>query len=239
MPDRRYECDSMRVEEDPIVIVSPAAEAESGGGCSGRRRHPARPDDESCGGAEPAEGGCEDEASHRRAVCLFSDERIVSVLSDLVAMLERARYDERPRGRKVLMTKWGRSLFQTCLSEEMRKDFDVDRWFDMVAGPPPGADGAGGFIDPSLWNAEIATDWVSPLLYLEVKSPGFITMLHGIKTIEVRSQLKFNDYKSLHSTGETYGLCSSAAHVSPKDEKEKKRGGGERPVRNDPRLEWA
>ena len=151
-------------------------------------------------------------------MCLFSDERIVAVLSDLAAMLERARYDERPRGRKVLMTKWGRSLFQTCLSAEMRKDFDVDRWFDMVAGPPPGSDGnGGGFIDPSLWNAEITTDWVSPLLYLEMKSPGFITMLHGIKTIEVRSQLKFNDYKSLHSMGDVYGLSGGAPAATAVD----------------------
>ena len=171
--------------------------------------------------------------ANKRAVCLFSDERTVAILSDLVAMLERARYDDRPKGRKVLMTKWGRSLFQNCLNDEMRRDFDVDDWFELVAGPSPSSD---GFIDPSLWNAEIVTDWVGPLLYLETKSPGFITMLHGIKTVEVRSQLKFNNYRTLHSTGDDYGLAPAPAAPPPPTQTTTGRGRGQ--VRNDAALEW-
>lgn len=156
------------------------------------------------------------------AARIFSNRQIVSVLSDLIAILEHIKYEDRGSGKRVFNTKWARNLFQMSLSAEMKKDFDVEEWYSFIASKNPAkrVNEFTGTIDSALYNADIQTDWVVPLIHLENMSSGFITMFHGVLSLEKQSHMKMNQYVKLDCHADTYGLETKT------DETGKDFGGG-------------
>lgn len=146
------------------------------------------------------------------AARIFSNRQIVSVLSDLIAILEHIKYEERPKGKRVFQTEWARNLFKMSLTVDMQREFDVEGWYDFIAAKNPvrQVNEFTGVIDSSLYNADIKTDWVLPLIHLESMSPGFISMFHGILSLEKQSHLKMNQYSKLECQSETYGMGKDA-----------------------------
>lgn len=158
--------------------------------------------------------GKEEEATRQRpplptfAAKIFSNRQIVAVLSDLIAILEHIKYEERPKGKRVFQTDWARNLFKMSLTADMQREFDVESWYDFIAAKNPvkQVNEFTGVIDSSLYNADIKTDWVLPLIHLESMSYGFISMFHGILSLEKQSHLKMNQYSKLECQSETYGM---------------------------------
>ena len=145
---------------------------------------------------------------------VFANRQLVSVLSDLIAILERIKYEERPTGKRVFTTAWGRNLFVMSLNADMKQHFDVEKWYTLIASQQPvhKVNEFTGIIDPALYNADIKTDWVLPLIHLETMAPGFVVMLHGVLSLEKQAQMKMNQYMKLDCQAETYGLDEHGTH---------------------------
>jgi hypothetical protein len=139
---------------------------------------------------------------------IFSNTNIVDILSDLVATLEHIKYEHRPTGKKIFETDWSKQLFFASLDEDMKKNFDIEQWYAIIVSksPAPLTDDFGGIMDPSLYNAQIKTDWVTPLMHLESISSGFIPTLHGILSLEKQAQMKMNQFMKLGCNAQLYGL---------------------------------
>ena len=150
----------------------------------------------------------EDEKTHAIAARIFSNSAIVDILSDLVAILESIKYEARPPGCRVFGAEWTRRLFKNCLPDKMKQEFDVENWYTHIASmsPVPSNKEFIGIIDPSLYNGEITTDWVTPLLFLEYKCAGFITMFHGIIGLETKARLKMIRHSKLTCNAGSYGI---------------------------------
>ncbi|MDD5753293.1 MAG: hypothetical protein PHN45_00880 [Methylococcales bacterium] len=149
------------------------------------------------------------------AARILSSRQIVAILSDLVAMLERIKYEDRPSGKHVFSTTWTRELFDSCLTPKMLKEFNIELWYDTIASQIPikRVNEFTGIMDPALYNGEIKTNWVVPLFHLERISPGFITMLHGILSLETQAHEKMNQHVKLTCQSETYGMEESNANM--------------------------
>lgn len=183
---------------------------ETGGTPRDGVKNEKRDDDDDGGGYGEDRNDDANKRSEFNAVVrrIFSDKNVVDILSDLVAVLEHIKYENRPTGKKVFETDWCRRLFTNGLNEDMKRNFDIEKWYSFITskGPSPLMDDSGGVMDPSLYNAQIKTDWVLPLLHLECMSPGFVTTLHGILSLEKKSQMKMNQYTNLTCNSSLYGL---------------------------------
>ena len=122
-------------------------------------------------------------------VSLLLDAKVIDLLSTLVAKLEHIRYDETRRG--VFRTPWGASLFSSSvrrLKEGEMTDFDIDEWY---AGVVDGAAGKNDFeISPARHIQDVDTNWLGPLLEVEIKVPGFVNLLHNLLELEDQSHSK-------------------------------------------------
>jgi len=142
------------------------------------------------------------------AARMFGNQAIIDILSDLVAILETIKYEGRPTGARVFNTDWTRKLFQNCLPPHMQKKFNIEDWYTAISAssPVPTNKEFIGIIDPSLYNGTINTDWVTPLFHLEHKCTGFITMFHGILSLETKSRLKMLRHSKLSCQASSYGI---------------------------------
>ena len=146
------------------------------------------------------------------AAQIFSDQQIVSVLSDLVAILEHIKYEGKPAGARVFQTAWARKLFYQSLPPEMH-DFDIEKWYTRACAGDvaPKVNEFTGTIDSSYYNAEIKTDWVIPLIFMEQIYSGFIKTLHGLLSLEKQSHAKMNQYQKMDCMTDLFGIGASSS----------------------------
>lgn len=146
--------------------------------------------------------------AHNAVSMILRDKRAMEILSDLVATLERIKYEDRPSGARVFKTQWGRNLFNLSLSASMRQKFNIEEWFQIISNQSSGTShqGVNGTMDPSLYCAHINTDWVIPLMHIEQMEPGFVSSLHGAIMLEIDSHKKMYDQSKLGNSSTTFGI---------------------------------
>jgi hypothetical protein len=137
---------------------------------------------------------------------LLLDPKVVQVASTLVAKLEHIRYDETRRG--VFRTLWGRQLFSSASRRLMRgsSDFDVDEWFDSVITRNAPDRGDKFEFSPSKILQDVDTNWLAPLLELEMRTPKFIMLLHNCLEIEDLSHEKLAEKSKKEDQYDLLGL---------------------------------
>lgn len=123
------------------------------------------------------------------------DKDIIDIASTLIAKMEMAAYDEMRTS--VFATRWARDLFAACACKMMGEPFNIDMWY---ISNYPGTLMDRRDIDPSLYRQPINSDWLSPLLQLEMQSNArkrvkgsFLRVLHNLMELEDLSQRKLAD----------------------------------------------
>jgi hypothetical protein len=137
-------------------------------------------------------------------VAIVMDSKVIELSSTLVAKLEHVGFDETRRG--VFKTTWGRGLFDTCL-KRLKENcfFDIDDWYSKVVTQRPSVDTS---IDPSLYVQTVDTNWLAPLFEVEMKTPGFILLLHNILDLEDKIHAKLAEQSKEETQYDFLGLGS-------------------------------
>jgi hypothetical protein len=117
---------------------------------------------------------------------LLMNKDVIDVSSTLIAKLERIRYDETRRG--VFRTRWADDIFKSAVSRmgvASLKNFDIDLWFASVVSDHPSDKKRYQYqFGPSIASQSIETNWLLPLLKLEIEAPGFIQLFHNAVMLE-------------------------------------------------------
>lgn len=139
---------------------------------------------------------------------ILRNKHATEILSDLVATLERIKYEDRPSGARVFKTQWARNLFNLSLSPAMKQKFNIEEWFQIIINQSSGTshNGVNGTIDPSLYCAHINTDWVIPLMHIEHMEPGFVSSLHGALMLEINAHKKMYDQSKIGNSSTNFGI---------------------------------
>ena len=125
-------------------------------------------------------------------VCIVMNREIMKVTGELVSKLEYVRYDETRAG--VFRTTWCNDLF---LSSLMRLDpinfgpkYDINNWYHSVISKSSKANRTYYDIKPSAYAQSIETNWLLPLFEMEIKSPGFMIIMHNVLELEDSVHIK-------------------------------------------------
>lgn len=116
-------------------------------------------------------------------VGLMLNSEVIKLTSTIMAKLELIKYDETRRG--VFRTTWIKNLFSTCvkrLSPESMGNFNIDDWYYSIV--TNGESRSDTRFRPSLIVQDVDTNWLLPLLELEMKAPGFVMLLHNTMELE-------------------------------------------------------
>lgn len=120
------------------------------------------------------------------------DAKAIELASTLVAKLEHVSYDETRRG--VFKTLWGQALFSTCIKRMMDQDappFNIDEWYAQVLSSKKGGCAKTKYdIAPAVFSQTVDTNWLSSLFELEIKTPGFMLLLHNVLELEDKTHSK-------------------------------------------------
>jgi hypothetical protein len=159
---------------------------------------------------------------------LLLDEKAIKVMSKLISSLENVRYDEKRRG--FFRTDWALSAFYSAgmrLNDKIMADFDIDEWIGQIIQEDKREYGDKFKFTPDKTDADVDTNWISPLLEMEVKVPGFIIILHNIICLEdqVHSNLasisktqREYDFLCLGNRNKTLSKCLEGGESSRKKE---------------------
>ena len=131
------------------------------------------------------------------------DTKAIDLASTLVAKLEHVAYDETRRG--VFKTFWGQSLFSTCIKRMMEDEappFNIDEWYARVLKGSKTNYG----IAPAVYSQTVDTNWLSSLFELEIKTPGFMLLLHNVLELEDKTHSKLSEQSKEESQYDLLGL---------------------------------
>jgi len=128
-------------------------------------------------------------------VAIMMNAETVKLSGAMIAKLEYIKYDETRRG--VFRTAWAKDLFITCVKRLANcscspddcdcpspslADFDIDAWYYSVVGSK--STPTNYWQDPKLQSQDINTNWLIPMFAMEIKIPGFITLLYNTMEME-------------------------------------------------------
>lgn len=138
-------------------------------------------------------------------VAIVMDTKAIELASTLVAKLEHVSYDETRRG--VFKTTWGQALFDTCVKRMMGPEtapFNINDWYARVLGTKSGKTDFG--IAPFLYSQTVDTNWLSSLFEVEIKTPGFMLLLHNVLELEDKTHSKLAEQSKVESQYDFIGL---------------------------------
>lgn len=151
-------------------------------------------------------------------VAIMMNLETVKLSSTLVAKLEYIKYDETRRG--VFRTAWAKDLFNTCVkrlpNSDIPSDFDIDLWYRSVISSATASASASSaplnyWQDPKLQSQDINTNWLIPMFTMEIKVPGFITLLHNTIEMEDSAHSQLADKAKAEASYDFLGVGSRNA----------------------------